>query len=567
MTTPDPQTGTKKAAAAQEGTVKETLISLTISLAVAFTAKAYVLEAFMIPTGSMAPTLLGKHITFHSTQSGAEWDVNTWYHDAARNPLKQQGGNRIQRSDRSVMILPSPVVTDPYSTSLLDDERGQQGWAIQGNKKTRAGDRILVQKYLPIFGGPSRWDVTVFKNPTDRTQNYIKRCIGLPMEELWLCDGDVFVRPLEKDGAGGLRVKPGAAWEVQRKPDRIQRALWRTVYSSEFAPRDPSPKSLGPWFVPPWSGDGWDAGTSVSYRCESDAPSTLSWNTQDWPVRDRVAYNQFPPHGAATDTAERMQSEAYPVSDVRLRAGLAPDQAGALTATAHVTARGHEFECVFDLGAGAATLRICEAGGEWVSSVTGNFAKPGSGAVTDVEFWHFDQRLEAWVGGKRIAQLDYDWDGHRRLAQATGRDADAPGLRREIDEPETWAASAPTIAWRFEGSPLTMHRVGLDRDIYYEVAPQSSTRQPPYARASTDDNAAELGPDHYFMCGDNSPASSDGRAWTGVDDWIADQVDTTPGVVNRELIMGKAFFVYFPAWHTAFGKVPVPDFGNMRAIR
>ena len=44
------------------------------------------------------------------------------------------------------------------------------------------GDRILVLKCIYQFFEPKRWDVIVFKNPLDPTENYIKRLIGLPGE-------------------------------------------------------------------------------------------------------------------------------------------------------------------------------------------------------------------------------------------------------------------------------------------------------------------------------------------------------------------------------------------------
>lgn len=60
----------------------------------------------------------------------------------------------------------------------------------------RIGDMILVQKYsygirLPIvhtkildLGGPDRGDVVVFRYPKDPSQDYIKRIVGLPGDEV-----------------------------------------------------------------------------------------------------------------------------------------------------------------------------------------------------------------------------------------------------------------------------------------------------------------------------------------------------------------------------------------------
>lgn len=539
----------------RESSVKETLISLTISLAVAFTAKAYVLEAFMIPTGSMAPTLLGKHITFQSDQTGVEWDVNPWYY-AGDNPFPVQGGRfSIGGSN---FDHPPPTVTDPLTTSVLKNAHENRvgagpGYVVSGNKPLRAGERILVQKYLPFISAPERWEVVVFKNPNERRENYIKRLLGLPMESIWLCDGDVFTLDLERDGSGGTKVRPGARWQVERKPARVQRDLWRPIFSSELAPRSP-----GAWFTPPWSGDGWDAGAAVTYRHNGPGPSELAWDAESWPLHDRVAYDE-------TISVGGQGGSAFPVSDLRMRAAVQPDGAG-LIARATIEARGHEFEAMFDFAARTATVRVRPVqgdgteggGGGWTVAADGRIPALDAGDVADIEFWHFDQRVEAWVDGERICSADYDWDAWERLERCTGRTRTTMALPGELQQPRTWAGSAPTVRWRFDGPPLTLHRVGLDRDVYYEPGNQ---------RAFSEASAAKLGPDHFFMCGDNSPASYDGRRWDGVDWWIGDQIDRTPGVVNRRLLMGRAFFVYFPAWHMAFDKVPVPDFGRMRAIR
>ena len=56
-----------------------------------------------------------------------------------------------------------------------------------------------------------------------------------------------------------------------------------------------------------------------------------------------------------------------------------------------------------------------------------------------------------------------------------------------------------------------------------------------------------LGPDQFFMLGDNSPASSDSRLWGNAHPYVVEQIDDSPFLVNRKLLLGKAWVVYFPA--------------------
>src|SRR5829696_7909687 len=56
--------------------VKETIESILIAFILAFVFRAFVVEAFVIPTGSMAGTLLGAHMRFTCPSCGYVFDVN-----------------------------------------------------------------------------------------------------------------------------------------------------------------------------------------------------------------------------------------------------------------------------------------------------------------------------------------------------------------------------------------------------------------------------------------------------------------------------------------------------------
>src|SRR4051812_22842120 len=61
---------------AKSGGVKDTVESIIIAFILAFIFRAFVVEAFVIPTGSMAPTLLGAHMRFRCEDCGYDFTVN-----------------------------------------------------------------------------------------------------------------------------------------------------------------------------------------------------------------------------------------------------------------------------------------------------------------------------------------------------------------------------------------------------------------------------------------------------------------------------------------------------------
>ena len=83
------------------------------------------------------------------------------------------------------------------------------------------------------------------------------------------------------------------------------------------------------------------------------------------------------------------------------------------------------------------------------------------------------------------------------------------------------------------------------------------------------DNVIHLGPGEYFVLGDNSLASLDARMWS--DDIELADLYVESGRVPDRFMLGKAFFVYWPAGYKPIpaDRVPAitPNFGDMRFIR
>ncbi len=559
--------------------VKDTLISIVIAFALAFVFRGFVVEAFVIPTGSMAPTLMGAHMRFRAEQSGYSWPVGPWFNGPDKEPAAIQGDGKNNKV----------YVHDPMTGDLV----------TKGTMPRRAGDRILVLKYLYTLMEPERFDVVVFKNPAEPQVNFIKRLIGLPGEEIALVDGDVFVRKTDGSG-GGAASSPGTnswaqpGWKIARKPERVQRAVWQRLFDSDYAPLNPM-RDGRRWYNPPWvSADaGWKGLTEGHriYEFTANGRTDLVWDenrpkwairdsdSQTWRIDDYYPYDETPLGGYVVPQGVPVR---FPVSDVRLSAAVEAAGDG-LHVQATVAARAHEFQMDLTGTTAAVRFRPAPLQGQpepaWQTLGTGTIAPIKPGRVVGVEFWHVDQSLQAWVDGRLVAGGFYDWGPADRIRYATGRTVDellatenrdrltsifattthpegGPGISKETYQ-------HPRLSWTFDGAPFVLRRVSVDRDLHYQPAVDPSRTTP--ARGTHPEHPVVLNADQFFCCGDNSPASSDGRLWADVDPWVAREIDGTLGVVPRELMMGKAFFVYFPSLlHD--GGVPAPDFGRMRFI-
>ena len=56
-------------------TTRETVESIVVAVVLAFLFRAFVAEAFVIPTGSMAPTLQGRHLDVYCDQCGNRYQT------------------------------------------------------------------------------------------------------------------------------------------------------------------------------------------------------------------------------------------------------------------------------------------------------------------------------------------------------------------------------------------------------------------------------------------------------------------------------------------------------------
>ncbi len=101
--------------------------------------------------------------------------------------------------------------------------------------------------------------VVVFKYPGPTAgeapgsqNNYIKRLVGLPGEQMAFIDGDVFTRRPTEAQQKEQDPWAGEGWKIARKPERVQRAVWQPMFDSQYTPWD-AQQGKGQ-FTPPWKG-------------------------------------------------------------------------------------------------------------------------------------------------------------------------------------------------------------------------------------------------------------------------------------------------------------------------
>ncbi len=524
-------------------TIKETIESIVIAFILAFVFRAYVVEAFVIPTGSMAPTLLGAHTSVTCDQCGYHFES-----DWPREAMVSSGPES----------LPRPLA--PGESAVYTCPMCRAPNTLAGPATPQSGDRILVHKYLYTVSEPRRWDVVVFKNPSSPHQNYIKRLVGLPEENLHLYEGNVYVQPAPADAG-----EPGA-WTIARKPERpeVQRAVFQPVYHSQYIPRDEGRGRLSDWrWAVPWATSdtgAWTLEQTRSYTYEGDGPSEIRF---DFARAVRAVERGYFPPALYAYNQRHDEYDIEPVEEVRV-AALVQAGADGLSVRFSTTAR------LPGLGDDAATFRLratLRSDGQLVLDAF----HPESGEATplvetavgplregdrrSVELWYVDQQASVWIDGKRVLKHDFDASLEAILARPALPGASVPQIAIEVDR------------------PAMLHNVEVDRDLYY----QDRNRNGPARGMVNPVNRIplHLGRDEFFCVGDNGPRSFDGRFWdeASLHPWVrtqflADRVardEDAAGVVPREMMMGRAFFVYFPAPYSA-GLIPLPNFGDMRFI-
>ncbi len=487
---------------------RETAESIIIAFILAFLFRAFVAEAFVIPTGSMAPTLMGAHKDIQCEYCGDQ------FQNTASLEFEQESGKLTNR-----------VAIAGYCSNCRAENA--YDFAGNGNHATFSGDRILVSKFDYIFRDPNRWDVLVFKYPNDARMNYIKRLIGLPGEHLRIELGDIYTRK----GAD-------QPWQIARKPPHKIVAMSQVVYDSEhLAPKMISagwPSLWQPWPAPAaestaptgWQvnhqAQGWSAevkpGKSTNTQwlryfhqyLDSDSWEQLARSNTPTPtapynvnlITDYLAYNttvetlrgnvysgasKLHPKITRENRAIHRLNESRNASNLGkppndglhwvgdLAAEFAVEIAGQSgIVSLDLVEFGLHFRCDIDVASGKASLKALdrdqsvEVFGNSVPTAQTRVRGPGRYRL---RIANFDDRIVLWVNGWPVKfDRSTDYDSHR------WRSADQ---RRPHWSPQDPMDAAP-IGIGAKDVDIKLDRAQVWRDIYYIAGHQNFSRYSDY---------------------------------------------------------------------------------------
>lgn len=538
-------------------------------------------EGFVIPTGSMAPTLMGRHKEITCPECGYLYTVNA---DRESEPDRSGRG-------ASPRIARGTCENCRYEAAVAD-------------APSFSGDRIYVMKQgvsLPFFEGAGRvrlrrWDVAVFKLPEDPEVRYIKRLVGMPGETLRIQGGDIWVRPAGVDGP----------FERPLRPVAHQQAMQVMVYDDRHRPAslagDPSwrrwsPAREGAWsetepgrYEPAAPAEGSDPGWA-ELRYRHLVPGPDQWAAIGKGASPGRARPSLITDFCSYNTGLAAEDRDYPGSAAR--AWRQPHWVGDLTVSMRLDVHQPSGRLRLDLIKGGRSHR-CE-----MDLVTGEArlfrddTPLGPAAATPIDRVGTHELTFANVDGRLTLRVD----GSLPFGAGPSVPAD-----HRVNLPT--AADLEPVRIAARGADVVVGDLVLKRDVYYTIDPSRYD----YANLDSpawDDPAAffdllsdpdqfarlepreprdyPIAPGHYLMLGDNSPWSRDGRAWSRVDqidparpDRGWDDSGRESWEVPERFLIGKAFCVYWPhlkpVWpNLRLGqdlRIPaLPYVGRMRWIR
>ncbi|MCA9178891.1 MAG: hypothetical protein KDB14_30720 [Planctomycetales bacterium] len=603
---------------------RETVESIVVAVILAFLFRSFVAEAFIIPTGSMAPTLQGRHTDVACDGCGFRYRCGA------------------SRSDPSEVACPN--------CGLQKEPAGGRF----SNERPFSGDRILVSKFAYDLKRPQRWDVIVFKFPGNAKQNYIKRLVGLPNELLKIWHGNAYATPMlfsipadsraaleegqidevlragfedvDESLSAAATVEPvpvtelepyelrpatRSAWmrlirdgdrefwvaehedrlhifraefEILRKPPSKLLAMLQCVHDTKYVN-----KQLDEAGWPHrWSGDGWKSEIGKGRRFSREQPTAageVAWLNYRHRFPSSAQWGVISQGGQArvqTDSPGELITDHYAYNYAETRSNHGNHWVGDLAVEASVRTSSNEgavwlqlvragrhHRCRFDLATGEARLDIDGADAGFgadgrESQPTAQSSMRGAGNY-ELRMTNVDDEMRVWV--------------NNRLLEFNQTTSYQPP---QNDVPQ-WSPDDPgdtePVGIGAEQASLVVSRLRVLRDIYY-VAVDAKRAQHGF---ENDYHGRELHFDtplewtreipvfnnrrnvSYVLGGEQYFPMGDNSPYSeDARRWSARGFRHLPShYVTEDLLIGKALLIYWPHMWRPF----LPNYGRMGLIR
>jgi signal peptidase I len=413
--------------------------------------RTVILEPFGVPTGSMAPALIGNHRTEDCPRCGYPVTVGEPGPDA-----------------RPVKFDTCRCPNCGLAINLADD-------------REIPGDRLMVDKSIYHARNPRRWEVAVFRCPADLSKPYVKRVIGLPTETVQIAGGDIYINGV-----------------IERKSLAQVFETMIPVFDMNYAPAEG------------WNSR-WLAEPLADPKLPAITPRKAEVTAGSMILRDHNLHLDSTTKAGANGLTYRhwnLDKKAEdPVDDFLAYNGQPPDRKlFARTITAPWGDPVHDFIVEFDLqlvsGSGQFACRLLDG----IDSVKVDIPLGATSPSASLQLAHEGGTAPLLMPHKgmvegQTAHVVFAFVDHRVMLSLDGREPFAPlDLPADpVNNPKNRRTSRP-LQMGVSGASVVVQNLKLSRDIHY---------------LNTAKNPAgwTLGAKEYFMLGDNTSSSHDSRVW------------------------------------------------------
>ncbi|MHC4322235.1 MAG: S26 family signal peptidase, partial [Planctomycetota bacterium] len=493
MSNPDLKNGIeKKKSKKEKGFFRENIESILIAVALAFVLRIFVVEAFKIPTGSMAPTLLGVHKNvkcpncnwkFKSNHNNGYVKCSNCFYKIRISDNVKKGGSRILVNKFSydfgeprrwdVAVFKYPFANVACMSCGFSSSQSMMCEKCTNSPKKENFFKSKVNGYFKRPFGINQYHKVVCKscntvgaifceqcgstNVHVVRKNYIKRLIGLPEEKLQVVNGDIYIND-----------------KIARKPEKVQDSLWVPVFDSNYPAKQ---EIIENWEV---QDKNWDISKEQLHLIKPDGIELKSYITFKRDITDNSVYNS-----EITDAVSADVLLAFNVIATGINGGiLILLEENEKTYEVFVRSRGEKKESYVKIS------------GSIVASNTDAFIE--SGKICRVEFSNADNEIILKLNDSVVFSHTYDTD-------LSSLDSYTKYSKLKFGGINTEAVFKDII---------------ISRDVYYSESGEWGIYNP-----------VEIGEKQYFFLGDNSRNSNDSRYWK---------------FVPESNMVGRAFMVFWP---------------------